>query len=373
MRIHGNPLSLNPDYHSRVFGLDLMRCIAIINVVIVHAGWAYEKIGSIPFKLIGGVELFFVLSGYLIGSILLRLFLEEQSYNLKTISRFWVRRWFRTLPNYYLILLLNILVVYFGVICEDFTQFNWRFLLFLQNFSTYFQGFFWESWSLSVEEWFYFLFPLILAATYLVASHSRISKRYIILSTIILFALASLLLRIAFASHFDVDAYWYEVRIHKVVIYHFDGIALGLLGAYLKHFHPQLWHRSRNITFILGIVLSYCVLYAQWDPNAFVTKSFKILLQSVGCALLLPRFETLKQAPRWIVRPVTHFSLISYSMYLINLSLVSSVIRTNVEINTVAQGWLWYVLYWQAVIILSTLLYKYFEKPIMDLRPHSTT
>lgn len=361
-------LSLNPDYEKRVFGLDLMRSIAIINVVLVHAGWAYEKIGNIPIKLISGVELFFVLSGFLIGSMLLRMFLAEKPYNLRAISRFWVRRWFRTLPNYYLILLLNIIVVYFGIIQEDFAQFNWRFFLFLQNFDSYFQGFFWESWSLSIEEWFYFLFPMILGLAYLAGRRARISKRYVFLCTIILFEAVSLVLRLAVAGRFEVDDYWYDVKIHKVVVYHFDGIALGLLGAYLKHYHPVGWHRCRNITFVLGIVISYAVLYAGWDANSYVNKGFKILLQGVGCALLLPRFETWKEAPMWLRRPVTHISLISYSMYLINLSLVSSVIVAHVDVSSVGEGWLWYAIYWAVVIVASTLIYKYYEKPIMDLR-----
>ena len=41
------------------------------------------------------------------------------------MGRFWIRRWFRTLPNYYLVLLINIFIVYFGIIHEDFSQFNW--------------------------------------------------------------------------------------------------------------------------------------------------------------------------------------------------------------------------------------------------------
>ena len=65
--------------------------------------------------LINGVELFFVLSGFLIGGILIKTFQKDNSFGIKTISNFWIRRWFRTLPNYDLILILNIIVVYFGI------------------------------------------------------------------------------------------------------------------------------------------------------------------------------------------------------------------------------------------------------------------
>ena len=62
---------LNPDYKNRVFGLDLMRALAIIFVVMGHGGWMLNNANTnFPWiKFIDGVELFFVLSGFLIGGI----------------------------------------------------------------------------------------------------------------------------------------------------------------------------------------------------------------------------------------------------------------------------------------------------------------
>ena len=64
----------------------------------------------------------------------------------------------------------------------------------------------------------------------------------------------------------------------------------------------------------------------------------------------------------------THISLISYSMYLLNLAVISEVLYTNFPPRGIHTAWAEYCLYWSLVIILSTLLYKYFEKPVMDLR-----
>ena len=361
---------LKPDYKKRVFGLDLMRAFAIIFVVKAHGSWILEKanINFLKFPLIDGVELFFVLSGFLIGGILIKIFQKVDSFNLKTIGHFWIRRWFRTLPNYYLILILNIIFVYYGVIVEDFSQFNWKFFLFLQNFSQPFYDFFWESWSLSIEEWFYLLFPLVLAANLLILKRLKINKRYIFLSSVIIFLLTPLLLRFFIASKFNVDQFWLGVKIYKVVIYRLDGIALGLLAAYIKFWNPDFWFKSRNITFIIGLVLSYTILYWNWEANDFSTKVLMISLQSIGCFLLLPKFDSLKSAPRLITTVVTHISLISYSMYLINLALVSEVIRDNFQPHGPKTAWAMYVVYWFVVIFMSTLIYKYYEKPFMDLR-----
>ena len=155
-----NVFLLHPDYESRVYGLDIMRALAIIFVVLEHGLMLQKANTTFPWiKLINGVELFFVLSGFLIGGMLIRIFEKSNTFGIKTMGRFWIRRWFRTLPNYYLVLLINIFIVYFGIIHEDFSQFNWKFFFFLQNFSGPFTNFFWESWSLSIEEWFYLIFP----------------------------------------------------------------------------------------------------------------------------------------------------------------------------------------------------------------------
>lgn len=278
------------------------------------------------------------------------------------------RRWSRTLPNYYLILIVNIVLVYFGIIHEDFSQFGLKFFFFLQNFSQPIYGFFWESWSLSIEEWFYLLFPILLGMLYSATKKSKFPKRYIFLIATCLFILAPFIFRLCIASHFTVDQFWLDVRINKVVIYRLDGIALGLLCAYFQNNHSSFWHKIRNISFVIGLIISFFVLYYPWQPNDFSTKVFKILINSLGCALLLPKFDSMKTAPPKITKVVTHISVISYSMYLINLSLVSSVIRDNFSPTSPIGAWCTYLLYLIIIIAASTLLYKYYELPFMKLR-----
>ena len=91
--------------NSRVFGLDILRALAILFVVLEHGNLLLPlQISSvIHFVIFDGVTLFFVLSGFLIGGILLKT-LNKQDHTPKTIFNFWKRRWFRILPNYFLIL-----------------------------------------------------------------------------------------------------------------------------------------------------------------------------------------------------------------------------------------------------------------------------
>ena len=143
---------------ARVFGLDALRAAAILMVVSTHAFPAIYQQMPAWFGLIGhggfyGVELFFVLSGFLIGQILIRYDLDLARAG--TLVKFYLRRWFRTLPLFWLFLGLNVLLE---------VGFRSRSLsvsevvshgFFLRNFAANRMSFFGESWSLAIEEWFY--------------------------------------------------------------------------------------------------------------------------------------------------------------------------------------------------------------------------
>ena len=84
----------------RNFGLDVLRAAAIVMVLVSHTANALNFLG------VYGVELFFVLSGFLIGDILIRSAARQSRFDFRDLAEFWTRRWFRTLPNYYWFLAL---------------------------------------------------------------------------------------------------------------------------------------------------------------------------------------------------------------------------------------------------------------------------
>lgn len=150
-----NVLHLDFD-QNRIFGLDVLRMFAILLVVVSHSlSFMPGKISPLIDRiLLDGVGFFFVLSGFLIGKILIQTF-EKTSFNWYDVKVFWFKRWSRTLPNYYFFLILIAIINYQTVIRIG--KNIYLYFFFLQNIDYNPQYFFGWSWSLSVEEWFYIL------------------------------------------------------------------------------------------------------------------------------------------------------------------------------------------------------------------------
>lgn len=361
-------LSLNIDYGKRVYGLDVFRAVAILIVVISHGGFLLTgPLDAFPWiPLPDGVDLFFVLSGFLIGSMLLKEISQTGSFDGKQLLTFWKRRWFRTIPAYYLILLLNYLFVKFGFTDGNLENFGWQFFVFLQNFSTPLVGFFWESWSLSVEEWFYLFLPVIC----LFAIREMPLKQAFLLVAALLIVLP-LIYRISISGQ-QLDKFWWDVTFRKLVVCRLDAIGYGVLAAYFKFYYQQIWEKFRIHFFIIGMVICIFILYMPKNIDSFFMKTVYFCLISIGMALLLPFADGVKKFRTRIGKVLTHISLVSYSMYLINLALVAQVIKLHFPATSFGDGLMKYAVFWTIVIVVSTLLYKFFEKPLMDLRDGSS-
>jgi peptidoglycan/LPS O-acetylase OafA/YrhL len=349
----------------RNFGLDIVRAVAIMLVVFGHGSFLLTNtcLDNFPYiKMIDGVDLFFVLSGFLIGGILLKEINSESRFGFKELTQFWKRRWFRTLPNYYLILLVNYLLVHSAIIHEDIHQFSWKFLFFLQNFSSPFIGFFWESWSLSVEEWFYLSSPLLL-----VVFLNFLSPKKSFLLVTILMMVFPVIYRVTILNP-SISNYWYDQTFRKVVISRLDSIAYGLFAAWFFYYFNDYWKKFKIICLILGIGLIIFIVNHE-SPNATIYKQLVFFtITPFSAMLLLPFAQSISSAKGLIPRSIAHISKISYSMYLINLSVVAEVIRDNFAPTGQIDGILKYLLYWIIVIAGSTVLFTYFEKPVMNLR-----
>ena len=170
----------------RFAGLDHLRALAIVLVFIYHYGIFGHPEGL---SLIGrfgwtGVDLFFVLSGFLIGG---QLFARLAKGANISYSEFYFRRFLRIVPAYLFVLALYLLFPGFKERSE--LPPTWRFLTFTQNFGLdlVHQGAFSHAWSLCIEEQFYLVLPLfIIAFANRKASHQAVW----LLPAVLLFGLA---------------------------------------------------------------------------------------------------------------------------------------------------------------------------------------
>lgn len=349
----------------RIFGLDILRALAIVLVVMGHGKFILSDtiVAGFPFfRMIDGVDIFFVLSGFLIGGILLKLLNVRDQFGIKDLGIFWKRRWFRTLPNYYLILLANYIIVKEGIINEDIEQFNIHFLTFTQNFKEPFYGFFWESWSLSIEEWFYLITPLIILCLSALVS---LNRAYLA-ATVLMIVLPLTYRWLQFDP--SLDAFAWDIGIRKTVLSRLDSIGYGLLAAWLYFNNRDFWEKRYILLACLGIGLIIFILTFEKGVGTFYRQTVYFSLVPLSVMFLLPLATSIRSAKGFGAHVIQHISKVSYSMYLINLALVAEVIRDNFAPQGGWDGFLKYLIYWIVVVGVSSLLYKYFEKPIMDLR-----
>ena len=371
----------------RLVGLDIFRAVAILLVVWHHSIFILSPLTNLPYvgNLINkaivistwigplGVDLFFVLSGFLIGTILIKTFIENEKYGRAEITNFWIRRWFRTIPNYYFI--LSISFIYY-IYAYD-INFNWKYYLFIQNLTSVHPDFFGEAWSLAVEEWFYLSLPIfLLIATKLFRKQD---KRLVLKSVLVFYLFVFLVLRLVKAqTHSYID---FDAEIRKVVIFRLDSLIYGVIIAYLMYFRKDFLFKHKGKLLLAGSAASSIIissfflaaehsnLYKQNEAVRLFFDSSYYTLIPFFFSLLIPYayfFTSLKMP--FAERSALHISQISYSMYLIHYTLIFIPFFKDIHGGSPLSLVLYYLLYWLLVIGVSTLNFMYFEKPVTRIR-----
>jgi len=351
----------------RVYGLDVLRALAVCIVVYEHGNFILTKASPTlaSIKIVDGVDLFFVLSGFLIGGILLRGMMKEERINFSFVKTFLIRRWFRTLPNYFLFLLLNIILIASGLANGFLNKYLITFFVFMQNFFKPYDFLYWESWSLSVEEWFYLLFPIGILLFYFLIK----SKKSLFIVLTLLLILFSTVVRFYKARH---NGYTYETWdswIRKLVPCRFDSIGFGLLAAWIHFYYRDLWIKTKWICFFLGIILFGVVITWNFNNAPYFACTSYFTVSSLAGMFLLPLAEQEKTYSGNWGKAVIGMSLISYAVYLTHLGIMGALINNT---RYWEHPWLYYLVYWGSTLLFSALVYNYFEKPITNLRERFT-
>ncbi len=349
-------------HQDRHFGLDLLRAAAILAVLMLHTE---QGIPGIPGGLLfwtrygwAGVDLFFVLSGYLIAGQALAL---EPDHPLRSCTGFWVRRWTRTLPLYYLVLLTYAFVkpVLFHA---PFQGGSWRFVVFLQNMAPLRD--FVQSWSLCIEEQFYLVFPLLLF--FLRPRHAGWYLLPAALS-LVLRAWAWHSLGMGTGVHDAMNPVALDAVFRFNTFRHLDGIAAGVFlaasASTWKQWHPRL-RRGAGLLALAALLATPLV----FDPTPGGLGAVLVFSWLAAIfAMLLLAADTFPVMPPG-GRIVERIAVWSYGAYLWN----NSVFRFMQRVPPGIPWWAAIILFLVVTLAISALTYQVVEKPGLRLRARLT-
>lgn len=308
-----------------------------------------------------GVEIFFVLSGFLIGRIIIAKSTEAPT-PYSWIGRFWTRRWLRTYPNYMLFLLINWYLLSELRPAADLDL--WRYMTFTQNLFWPHSDFFGEAWSLAIEEIFYFIIPLIMLLLWPLTKKSQQA---------LLLALA-LLLAGSFGMRVYVvlsDAGLTFNQLRSTALLRLDSIMIGVLVGWCYCQQGPWWQGLRLASpWLASLLVPVIIIAALPDAvmdNSLLLKIGLFMLANLGAAgLIVMGFEW--HLPTPFYRIVALMARWSYSAYLVNLPVV---VLMAYWLPVPSGGWqsiaLWLV-FMLSTWALSALVYYGFERKVLDFR-----
>lgn len=364
-------LPVSPEISKRRnFWLDACRSLAILMVLMSHGrhfltpAWqdaAFFRIGGFL-----GVELFFVLSGFLIGNIVWTAF--KHAHPTQTwVPGFLTRRWLRTLPNYYLFLLINALLISSAIVPGRIGDLL-PFMAFVQNLAWPHPPVFGEAWSLAVEEIFYLILPLCLLLLGRVIS----SKKAVFLSVTVFLLLLPLAARIIAV---EVSEPSWDAGIRKVVVFRLDALMIGVLASWLVH-ELKLLNVLRKfpllrlaMLLIGGAVAVFFLSEKIIDTNGFA-RVWLFTMVSVGCTLLVLSRLFWVQVPAIIGRPAEICARWSYALYLAHMPVFHIVVWAQgyAQPGNVQEALIRWTTFIVGSLSVAALVERFFERPILQWR-----
>ncbi len=300
----------------REHGLDTLRATAIAIVFMYHYSSFVSHESTFGFlSVIGwtGVDLFFVLSGYLIAN---QLFSGVVRHRILSLKNFYARRALRTLPVYWLILALYFLLP--DLMGGSTPPPLWRFLTFTQNWGLHGGTAFSHAWSLCIEEQFYLILPLAVAGGLWRVGCSR--RGWAVLGILVLSGIGA---RACLWFSYGKDFSAYHTHIYYSTIGRFDEFLPGVAVAMLKNFHRPLWDRimahGQRLLFVACIAVT-AVLYAEYrfeEGESLILTAFGYSAIAIAFALLVAAaLSPGSYLHRSRVPGAYHLAVWSYSIYL---------------------------------------------------------
>jgi len=326
---------------TRINSLDLYRGICGYGVAITHFyAYLYQDLFSEYFSLLF-VEWFFVLSGFVLYPQLIKVLNDK-----KHVKTFYIRRWVRTLPLYALALFCASMMTG-NLFNGDF----FKYLIFAQKLLPEFinDDFYPVAWSLSVEEYFYLFFPLFLLL---------ISKGNFIFRVLLLLA-GMTVIKVVLSGSVDLSFY------RTGTLFRLDSILLGFIGA---HFKDRIVQHGKVVIiaiFALFAVFLYVKEAIYMGQVGNIGKVLFVVLLQLNSFFLLFGFiladgfirnNRLKKFCGLLANQ-------TYSIYLFHLLFLYIIKANFIAVEGI------FIYYLAALFVVSFVIFEFFEKPLLSLRP----
>jgi peptidoglycan/LPS O-acetylase OafA/YrhL len=321
--------------------LDVLRGVAVLMVLVYHnylirLGYAQPPAYLNFFA--RGVDLFFVLSGFLISGLLFSEFKERRSIDC---WRFWIRRGLKIYPAFYALMLVGFPLILWNHLSP---KVFWDEIFFLQSYRPHYWP---HTWSLAVEEHFYVALPLLLLLLLKILPKSDNPFRIIPVISIVL-SIVCLLLRLrALLVGGGIEQYVFPTHLRIDAL--FAGVTLG----YFYHFDKSFTDGKRWWVLACGLLLCFgCALVPYFFQLTFAYPAFAMVLA-----------WALNQPQTWFryLSPVAWIGRYSYSIYLWHV-IAFVLMQKYLPLN----GWL--ATYLVSSIVLGVILAKAVEMPFLRRR-----
>ncbi|MDQ6786226.1 MAG: acyltransferase [Acidobacteriota bacterium] len=357
---------MNPISPARLPQLDFLRAVAIILVIGNHssicppeASLFFNRITTVWFR--GGwtgVDLFFVLSGFLISGLL---FNEYKKRGDVDIKKFLVRRGFKIYPAFWFLILttfvINLLtgeMIWRGGYLSE--------LLFIQN---YHPGIWQHTWSLAVEEHFYIFLSLLFSLFLFLDRKSHKNSFDFIPKLFFAIAAICLLFRFITAAYLP---FHYEVNIEQTHL-RIDSLFFGVFLSYLWNLRglsaSEFLEKNKILIGLAGATCFVPAFVFELEETAWMwTIGLTMLYLGAGCLLLALLKTDFRESK--ILHLIARIGKYSYSIYLWNLPVHIWLMKFT---NFAADNWFLYAfIYWTGTFILGIGTAKLVEYPVLRLR-----
>jgi len=343
--------------------IDFLRCVAILLVLIGHILLVkpfsnknfllekinlYSKAGGI------GVDLFFVISGFLISGLI---FKEYNQYKEFQPLRFLIRRGFKIYPLYYIGILMG-LFFYPLILKQSFTYEDLLSeLFFLVNYVNSGNPPLGHLWSLAVEEHFYFFLSLFL---FILIKLNKISFT-IFLNTYLLFFIIGLFLRIF--NFYEYQGSWWKVV--PLSLNRFDSLFFGVLLAYIFYFkRGVIKFVAKNA--VLFFIISICIILLDFSPLVSwnIKSTFLLGINPISFGLIMIiLIENKKFDSSKLIKPLAFIGRYSYSIYIFHPFVIYTVKK-----KLSGAPLLYFAVSLSLSVIIGMSLSKLIEIPFLKIR-----